>query len=237
MEHKQILELIPAFALRVLDPDDSQQVEAHIVHCVDCRQELHANQVVLGELILAVPEREPPTTLKQRIMEKVIPPPKGELAYRPSTRQTVIAWFSRLAPAWSMVSLVLVLILAVSNLWLARRVASLESDRSYRVVELAGVGSTPEASGLLVVSSDGMRGTLVVKDLPELDAASQYQLWLIHDGVRTSGAVFSVDNNGGAKINLSVATSLLGFNAFGITIEPFGGSPGPTGEKVLGGDM
>jgi anti-sigma-K factor RskA len=30
---------------------------------------------------------------------------------------------------------------------------------------------------------------------------------------------------------------LLKFQAFGITVEPTGGSPGPTGEKVMGGEL
>ena len=76
--------------------------------------------------------------------------------------------------------------------------------------------------------------TLSITDLPKLPADKQYQLWLIQDGQRDSGAVFSVDTNGSAQVNIDAKRPLTEYRAFGITIEPAGGSPGPTGERVLG---
>ena len=69
-----------------------------------------------------------------------------------------------------------------------------------------------------------------------LDDAQQYQLWLIRDGERTSGGVFSVSQSGYTAMQVYSREPLASFDAFGITIEPYGGSPGPTGDKVLGGD-
>jgi anti-sigma-K factor RskA len=73
--------------------------------------------------------------------------------------------------------------------------------------------------------------------LPPLEAGKEYQLWLIRDGQRTSGAVFSTDENhyGGTRIRAPL--SLLEYSAVGITIEPEGGSSQPTGTQVLSGPL
>jgi anti-sigma-K factor RskA len=60
---------------------------------------------------------------------------------------------------------------------------------------------------------------------------------LIRDGQRTNGGVFSVNPDGYASLELYSPLPLIQYQAIGITIEPWGGSPGPTGPKVLGGDL
>jgi anti-sigma-K factor RskA len=62
-------------------------------------------------------------------------------------------------------------------------------------------------------------------------------LWLIQDGQRTSGGVFSVSDEGYGSLWISSPEPLATYSAFGITIEPAGGSPGPTGDKVLGSPL
>ena len=105
-----------------------------------------------------------------------------------------------------------------------------------QTIALAGTEVAPEAHGLIVVGSDGDEGAVVVEDLPPLDADQQYQLWLIdEDGQRTSGAVFSTDADGYAATMIISPVPLTNYTAFGVTIEPAGGSPGPTGQKVRGG--
>jgi anti-sigma-K factor RskA len=106
-----------------------------------------------------------------------------------------------------------------------------------RIVSLTGTDAAPGATGTIVISQDGEHGTLVVDGLPPLDEAFQYQLWLIKDGQRTDGGVFSVDSEGYGALWVSSPAPLSSFPAVGITIEPAGGSPGPTGDKVLGGSL
>ena len=104
-----------------------------------------------------------------------------------------------------------------------------------RIVMLTGTEAAPGVTGTIVITTAGESGTLVVDGLPSLDEARQYQLWLIRDGQRTSGGVFSVNPEGYGLLWISSPANLTSYGAFGITIEPAGGSPGPTGDKVLGG--
>jgi len=108
---------------------------------------------------------------------------------------------------------------------------------AFRVVQLSATEAVPDAAGIIVISGDGRYGTLIASNLTRLPEDQQYQLWLIQDGERTSGGVFSVSRSGYAALRVSSKQSLDSFNAFGITIEPYGGSPGPTGDKVLGGEL
>jgi len=91
--------------------------------------------------------------------------------------------------------------------------------------------------GMLVISKDGNYGTLIVENLPPLDQAYQYQLWLIKDGQRTSGGVFSVNEDGYGVLYVLSKKSLISYPSFGITVEPAGGSSSPTGDKVLSGNL
>jgi anti-sigma-K factor RskA len=114
-------------------------------------------------------------------------------------------------------------------------------------IALSGTQAAPAATGLIVISLDGHHGTLVVDRLPELDEAQQYQLWLIKDGQRDlwlikdgqrdNGGVFSVSHEGYGSVWLDSPQPLVDYSAFGVTVEPAGGSSGPTGEKVLGGSL
>ncbi len=54
---------------------------------------------------------------------------------------------------------------------------------------------------------------------------------------RTDAGVFSVNEEGYGKLHIDLPKGLSAYTGFGITIEPAGGSPAPTGEKVLGLDL
>jgi anti-sigma-K factor RskA len=88
-----------------------------------------------------------------------------------------------------------------------------------------------------MVFRDQNYGSLAVTHAPLLTEDQQYQIWLIQDGVRTSGGVFSVNEDGYGNLMVSAEQPLDSFQSFGVTIEPLGGSPQPTGEKILGGEL
>ena len=60
---------------------------------------------------------------------------------------------------------------------------------------------------------------------------------IIRDGQRASGGVFAVNDEGYGVLEVSSPDPLASYSAFGVTIEPEGGSPGPTGDKVLDGGL
>jgi anti-sigma-K factor RskA len=237
---EHVLDSIPAYALDCLDEGEKSRVADHLAACERCRGELQVYQQLVGDLPLAMAESAPPPGLKSRVMQQV----KQSRAPAPVERKpTVWERFSQLlrgaAPAWGLASLALIAVLAISNVYLWGRLSSLEEQiqSPFITVDLQGSPAAPGASGVLVFSPDGTQGTLVVADLPALSPVQQYQLWLIRDGKRTSGGVFSVDPHGYYSLVVLSPLPLTNYTAFGVTIEPAGGSPGPTGEKVLGGEL
>jgi anti-sigma-K factor RskA len=239
MNDGHVYELIPEYALGVLDEADQFVVIEHLKVCKSCRSELEGYRRVVDELPMAMQFHQPPEHLKQQILSKVkIERPEKETS-KPNFWLNLRQVLLRSAPVWGTAGFVLLMILALSNLFLWQRLNQLEEANQHELISIAllGTESSPNAVGMLVMSSDGDYGVLVSDGLPVLSVDQQYQLWLIRDGVRTSGGVFSVNQQGYGNLVVASNQPLTGYDAFGVTVEPAGGSPGPTGAKVLGSDL
>jgi anti-sigma-K factor RskA len=238
---EHVTDLLPAFALGCLDEDEARLVTAHLAVCPVCSAELRSYQAVSEALPLAVPMAEPPPALKQRLMAQIQQASAISSEPQPGWWQRFNQGLRRTLPVWGLASLVLIIVLLVSNLLLLQRVNRLSAVTpqpvALQTVTLQHTEAAPDATGMLVLSNNGNFGTLVVDHLPPLAKDQQYQLWMIQDGERTSGGVFSVNREGYGSLWIRSPKRLADFSAFGITVEPTGGSPGPTGAKVLGGTL
>ena len=234
---RHVAEWLPAYVLNSLTQDEMSTVAEHLAVCPDCRAELRAYQQTADELPLALVLSAPRPALKARLMKEIHSRKvKATAPARPTVWQQMAAFFRRSAPAWAAA---LILVLALGNLLFWRRLNQITARQatSMRVIELVNTADAPQSAGVMVMSPSGRYGSLVVSRLARLEAEQQYQVWLIKDGERTSGGVFSVGPGGYAVLELHAPIPLTEYQAIGITIEPAGGSPGPTGEKVLGGDF
>lgn len=233
-------DLLPAYALGSLENEQQLLVQEHLADCATCQQELQAYERVVNDFPLAMAQHEPVDLVKDRIMAHAL---SDSVVIR---EQPVNSWWNQLtnamrsyAPIWGLSGLVVILILVVSNLFFWQRLNDLEITSQHALISIPmqGTETNPEAVGMIVVSQDGEHGTLIVDGLPALDEEFQYQLWLIRDGNRSSGGVFSVGTDGYGSLWVDAPEPLISYPAFGITVEPAGGSPGPTGMKVLGGEI
>jgi anti-sigma-K factor RskA len=239
-----IIDLIPAYALDCLDPQEAQIVAAHLADCSECRQELRAYQDIVADLPLAVPQFDPPAGLKDKILARAsrqTPSDSGStgvFAWLSRPIQHALATLSR-SPGFALASLALVIVLVAVNILLVNQIVRQNQAQrdGLKTLALAGTDNAPGAHGLIVISADGEDGTLVVDGLTELGSDQEYQLWLIRDGERDSGGTFTVGEDGYGGRWVYSPQPLGSYQAFGITIEPAGGSPGPTGPKVLGGEF
>jgi len=238
IEH--IAELLPDYVLGCIDEEDTARVYQHLQVCADCQAELQAYEVVVDQLALAACDAAPPPELKNRLMtciqERQVAPARAPRAWWQALRDSL----PRLqggALAWQAAAIVLVVGLAAGNVWQWQRAGRAGQSQAGRLpsITMLHTAAAPDATGTLVLSADGQYGTLIVDRLPALDSAHQYQLWLIEAGQRTSGAVFSVNDEGYGSLTIASPRPLSSYTSFGITIEPTGGSPGPSGEKVLSG--
>jgi anti-sigma-K factor RskA len=234
-------ELLAAYALDCLDEGEKEEVTRHLAQCVQCRAELGAYQEVAALLPFGGELVEPPPDLKARLMAQVQSQsrPNPPVSASPGWIDRLLHWSRQSAPLWGTLSLALVIFLGISTLLLWRQVRQMQAAQppQMQFVRMTGTQAAPSAEGVIVISVDGDHGTLVVDKLPPLQAGKQYQLWLIDGGKRTNGGVFSVDQDGYGSLWVSSPRPLVSYGSFGVTIEPHGGSPGPTGQKVLGGGL
>ncbi len=220
-------DLLPALALGSLEPRERERVSRHLASCPDCRARLAEYEELVASVGLALPQAEPPRSLRGRIL-------------REAARQAPRA--RRVPPlAWTLAAAALLALSLGFNLSLWKRVTRLEATSAMlppgQVAVLAATEAAAGARGLVLFESGQKEATLVVEDLPPLGSDRQYQLWLIREGQRTSGGVFSVTPRGYACLLVLSPLPLDSYQRLGITVEPAGGSPGPTGQRVLGGSL
>jgi anti-sigma-K factor RskA len=236
MIDRHVLDDIPAYVLEALNPEDHRKVEDHLSRCGTCRQEMLSYSILVQTFPEISPQHIPPVGLRASIMQKASHSHQKQSS---SFKERIVRWLQPIAsPVWGGVSLLLIVMLGVSNLLLFQQTKQMvQQQTEFKLVQMTGEISAANASGVIVISGDGNFGTLIVDGLPILDSAKQYQLWLIKDGKRTSGGVFTVLDNSYGVLVVNSPQSLSVYNAFGVTIEPAGGSPAPTGTKVLGGNI
>jgi anti-sigma-K factor RskA len=101
-------------------------------------------------------------------------------------------------------------------------------------VDLKGQATLPSGTGRAFWSrSAGLMFT--AEGLPALPQGKVYQLWTIKGTVATGAGTFVPDAGGAASVTALVAATAEVPDAFGVTIEPAGGSATPTMPIVMVG--
>jgi anti-sigma-K factor RskA len=244
----QVIEpLLAAYALDSLEGTDRARVEAHLPSCAGCRASLSDYRAVADGLLMSVPEVAPPPAIRQALLQAMGKPVAADSRSRRSPGERFPAW------RWALglgVAGVL-----VANLVLLQEVIGLRQDQARLQQELGSgqiaqaIAAYPGAQSVLIEGQDAY-GTIVYDPqrpvaamytwgLQPLPAGQTYQVWL-RDGAdeRVSGGTFnSVGGKAFTLVVIRAPQPIRAYSGFGVTVEPEGGSPGPTGPNVLGGDF
>jgi anti-sigma-K factor RskA len=229
-----VIDMLPAFVLDALTDEETGQVAEHLAGCQTCQAELARLQQVAVELPLALAQTVPPPRIKENLMSAIHARQSIAAPSKPATSWQKLTGFMR-QPVMAL-GVALLMLMVIGNLLLWRQLIQTgrQTNTSMRVVALANTQNAPGATGTLIMDQKGEYGTLVVADLAMLASSQQYQVWMIKDGMHISGGVFSVNPDGYAAHVILAPSPVAQYDSIGITVEPFGGSPGPTGAKVLG---
>jgi anti-sigma-K factor RskA len=229
---------IPAYAIGALDSAEIAALETHLLTCEVCQAELSTYAPLSEQFLLAVPPQQPSTILRRKLQ-----------VHLPSARKT-----SRPKFTWSItqvsVGLAMFVLLALSifSIFQTQKLVQQQSKLTQQAetsqIALAAM-SYPETkaipinaeniSGTLLLAQEQNVAVIITWNLPVLKPDQTYQIWLIDpQGKRTSGGIFN------AQPDLPYATatvaspgSLANYNGIGVTIEPAGGSPQPTGQRIF----
>ncbi len=231
-EHNDIMELLPAYALHSLNDDEAVLVARHLETCAGCREELAAYEAVADSLPLAMTEITPSAVLKDQLFVQIREQAEVTPLSTTSTSlvQSIRNWFA--GSSWRPLAVGLGAVVLILSILLWQQLSFSNSVRFEQFV-MTSTDAAPDATGLIIMGEDGEFGTLVVDRLPVLDEEQEYQLWLIKNGERTDGGVFSVYSTGYQTVKIHGPDPLASYTSFGVTIEPAGGSEGPTGPRVL----
>jgi anti-sigma-K factor RskA len=237
MTHDELKDALPAYALDALDAADRAAVAAHLPTCPACQAELVVLQRVADGIGLEAPPVTPPASLKARVLGAIPARATDSLdawrqlpraAQAPAPRRR--SWLLPLAAAAAVA-------LAAWALQYANSLR-LENERLHQVqrvmaapdvlrVELKAQ-TQAESAFARVFWSRGAGLVLVAERLPVLPAGRVYQLWTITGTAATSAGVLTPREDGTALHAASISPGAARPDAFGITIEPDGGSTAPT---------
>ena len=223
MEH--VDELIPAHALRALDPDDERIVTAHLAGCERCRMQLRDFEGVAAALAYASPSLAPPAELRDRVLAAIAPvaAPQTAPAAAPARRAGPrFGWWPRL-------SLVAVPALSAAVVALALWNISLHDSLSNRSV----TGVTPVGGVANAVSYRNGGVTLFAK-LPTAAPGHVYEAWVIHGANSTPLAAGTFH---GGILSFTLTRDAKAGDTIAITLEPGNGGPAPRGPTVASGQL
>jgi anti-sigma-K factor RskA len=102
----------------------------------------------------------------------------------------------------------------------------LRSPQEYKMVALAGTPAHPTAQARVMYNKVSHRVYLDVAKLPPLPPGKQYQLWALDNGKPVDAGVLTAATTAGE--DMQQMKDIASAQAFAMTVEPTGGSAGPT---------
>jgi anti-sigma-K factor RskA len=249
-------ELIGVYALGALSQAERAAVEEHLAGCERCRSLAKEARDIVNMLPHGIEPVTPSAQLKRALLARV----DADLAAQRKAGRAFAApqpRFRRWTQALALASLVLAVIFGGWALALRGELNRLRAENrtlatqveQYRTVlavltvpelqakALASTGATPDAQGRLLGDLQQTTALLTVSGLSPLPAGRIYQFWLIRDNTPVPAGLFTVDQNGKGYLLVHVTESIGTFQLGAITIEPASGSPLPTSDPLLAGNL
>jgi anti-sigma factor RsiW len=251
-EHDRVVDLLGAYALDAVEPDENALVEEHLARCPRCSAELDELRQVAADLAVAdgLASHQPPADMWERIASGISDrgashPPRSativDLRDRPR-RGPGGRWSGR-RRAW-MVGVVgagaaaAIAGLAIGLVQAQGQVQQLQATLTghgaraavqaalaspgHRVVELRSGSGTQLAE--VVVQRNGM-GVVVRSTMSRLPSTETYELWASIDGRPIALGLLGRRPASGSAFSLG--TAVTSARELMVTIEPAGGVPTP----------
>jgi anti-sigma-K factor RskA len=224
-----LYDLLPDYALGLLEGAELAQLEAALQNDPDLRQVLAKYESITEGLALALPQRQPSARVAAKLMAQIAPKTVIEGPPRANTER----WrYYALAVAALMLVAFAVLAL-IGNLSDPDPIAQVLRDSERSEIAFTGQGESP-IWGKLVLAGDSRTAVLRLESLPVLSNEQAYQVWLVGEGeLFLSAAVFR-NSQPKQDIHLRLPEDFrTAIQAVGMTIEPAGGSPAPTSDPIV----
>jgi anti-sigma-K factor RskA len=256
----QSRELIEAYALGALDPEDRAALEAHLATgCPDCVKAVEEARWLVSQLAYAAPEAAPSDMLKGRLMQTV-------RAEAPSQAKPHVLPAKSSVPFWLWAGVAALLVFSIYSAWNTRRLQDEIREANNRAAALqkteqelllakreAMILMDPSSIKIALKGSDSQGPQLEAKwhsqwgvvvmgeNIPMPSPHHVLQLWFIPKApgkMPMPSMMVRPDANG--KFVLLVSNppeSMDATKALAISEEPEGGSPWPTNPPRYSGGV
>lgn len=250
IDEGHIEEQAAARALGALSPEEAARVDRHVDVCPPCKAMLREAQDVAGLLALTVQPARPSYQCKERLMAMV----EHELSPRTARRVAgmlraspllvgnfhIPVWVSRAVIATALVGLL------GWNVTLQRQIREARMIQ-YMVVtdhqptDLKPQGMIKDTVKYKVVARmflgpNGADAVLVIENLPAPPPGKVYQVWIANEKYQRSMHTFQVSHTI-EQVLMQTGEPLSQYKWVMITVEDEGGSPSPSKDTVLLGDL
>ena len=248
MNRTHVDDLIPAYALGALEPDERLSVEAHLDECAYCARLARGHMEAAAALAMAVPPMTPSPALRARIMSSL--DARAERAPTLDARRSHfrirVRWPAAavaVAASFGLIVLGSLVAMVIDLRGDLRDMGSrLNEQRAFtytvalpgtETMMLESADQASKARGMLMASKDHTWALLVSERMAPVHESMGYQVWLVKGGERTSGGVFTVDEGGYGQLFIKFPVPMDELTRIGVTLEPRGGSAAPTSPAVL----
>jgi hypothetical protein len=230
-------DLLPAYALDALEPEEMQAVRVHLATCPRCRAELADYDQVVDALGAVAPVASPPSALRSRLLTSAAsmspparpqPHPVSSITMKHSSSRMRVVTFGLAAAA-------VVLLAATVVLATLLRDATDQRDQAVNgqqafVTYLSSGGQVESRTGLSasdngttqgrarLLTAPGKPPMVIVGDCPPTTKDRVYRVWLAQDGKRTPLGELDVTTQGNGWYTIEIPASVTTFDTVGITM-------------------
>lgn len=234
-EHDVLRDLVAPVALGAAAPDEVARVEAHAKECAVCGEELASLRAAADVLAIAVPQHDPPPSLKESLMAMV----RAEAAERPAGEPAPEAPARRRErrgrrflgmPAWPAAAALAAIVALALAIGLVVATSGGSDDGRATTIAMTAGPEAPGISGEVLYVPDEGTAVVDLSGLPPLEPGDAYQLWVITDGTPTSAGLFESTGPAAAR---TVATGLQDADALAVTAQPATSRTAPEGPILV----
>lgn len=247
MQDRHVDDLVDAYALGALEPDEVDVVERHLEGCEDCRALAEDARFRADLLLQAVPSVAPPPSLRTRLMERIAAEKRassgrhdgtesGNLAPEEPARASAVptpartGYFGRVLQALRGEP-------SSEEHATGDLLRDLLADPQCVVWPVAGTEEAPGARARFVAAPDRRDAVFVASGLRRTGTGKAYQVWLLRGGQPLPNTLFAVNRAGVGASIVRADEPWHDFDTIAVTPEPEGGSPAPTGPIMLAGSL
>jgi anti-sigma-K factor RskA len=255
VQHPIRAEDLELLALGVIDGQECRDLRAHLASCAECARNFAAAQGQVALFAVAAPPEDPPPSVRENLLARIRAEKSAQTAARRPGAHGPSRWWNSFAVPAATVLAIATILLWVNDRRLDNQLHQMQQTaqnfqqqtrHAQALVSFLAAGDTksvslmprPKAStagAWAQVRYNSRMGMICYNgDLPAPPPDKEYQMWIVPMvGNPISAGAFMPASFSNGHMCMAKMPEGITCKDFGVTIEPMGGMPRPTGPVVL----